>query len=329
MKTRFVLTAVLATVAAAPLGAQCASAPIQARQACHAAEDLINYMTPQLGTAIAGGNSTLGQNAIHGGLGHFALSLRGTGIINGAFPDIGEKGFTTDGSKQTYNVKDQIIPGAGVDASIGIWKGWSLGATHIGGIDALVSALYVPDVEGDGDVSLKATDGNLKLGYGVRIGVLDESVVWPGVSFSYLQRDLPSITLSGSSEVGSGVGTAPGDFALNDFAVQTSAWRIVAGKSFLIFGLQAGFGQDTYKSTAGIRATVDTPLGPQTATGSAAIDMKRTNMFAGLSFNLFLFKAVVEAGQVSGGTFPASFNNFSKPASGSRQYASAGLRLAF
>ena len=50
----------------------------------------------------------------------------------------------------------------------------NLGATHVGAVDLLVRALYVPDVEGEnGDFSIKATDGNLKLGYGVRVGVLD------------------------------------------------------------------------------------------------------------------------------------------------------------
>ncbi|HVZ49452.1 MAG TPA: hypothetical protein VG916_11755 [Gemmatimonadaceae bacterium] len=329
MKARIVGFVVAAVGAVGPLGAQCSSAPTSARQACYASQDLINYMTPQLATAIAGGSSTLGQSGALGGLGRFAISVRGTGIINGAFPKIGDEGFRTDGQPQQYAVDKQIVPGAGVDAAIGLTKGWSLGATHVGGIDLLVSALYLPDVEGNGsnDFSIKAKDGNLKLGYGVRVGILDESVVTPGVYVSYLQRDLPTMTLSGTSDGGSS-GTG-GTFALNDFSVKTTAWRLVASKNFLILGLQAGVGQDKYTSSAGITATVNTLLGNQTATGSASMDMTRTNVFAGAIVNFFAFKLVGEVGQVSGGSVPVLFNSFDKPADESKTYASVGLRIAY
>lgn len=308
---------------AAPAGAQCASAATAVKQACYASQDLINYMTPQLATAIAGGSSTLGQSGALGGLGRFALSIRGTGIVNGAFPEIGDNGFRTDGQPQQYQVKDQIVPGVGVDAAVGLTKGWSLGATHIGGVDLLVSALYIPDIEGSGnDFSIKAKDSNLKLGYGVRVGILDETLVTPGVYVSFLERDLPTVTLSGSSSGGSG---ASGTFALNDFSVKTSAWRIVAAKDFFVLGLQAGLGQDTYKGSAGISANVS----GQQATGSASISMTRTNVFVGAMVNLFVFKVVAELGQVSGGTLPASYNSFTKPADEGKTYGSLGLRIAF
>lgn len=326
MKARFVMIAALSAAASSVAGAQCASAPTAARQACYASQDLVNYITPQFATAIAGGSSTLGQSGVLGGLGRFALSLRGTVVINGAFPNTGDSPFRTDGQKQSYTTEAQMVPGAGVDASIGIWKGVNLGATHIGGIDALVSALYVPDVEGTGgDFSIKATDGNLKLGYGIRVGVLDESVVTPGVYVSYLQRDLPTMTLSGSSGSASGAGTASGTFALSNFSVKTSAIRLVAAKNFLIFGLQAGIGQDTYKSTADISANVS----GANASGRAEMSMTRTNMFVGAMINFFVFKLVAEGGQVSGGSLAAPFNTFDKQASDSRQYASVGLRIAF
>jgi len=327
MKSRFVIAAVLATAFTAPLGAQCSAAPLATQQACRASVDLINYMTPQLSTAIAGGSSTLGQSGVLGGLGRFALSIRGTGVMNGAFPDIEDAGFRTDGQPQTYTTTDQIVPAAGVDASLGIWKGINLGATHMGGIDILVSALYIPDIEGDGDeFSVKAKDGNLKLGYGLRIGVLDESVVTPGVHISYLQRDLPTVSLSGSSGASVGGSTAEGTFALNDFSVKTTAWRIVAAKTFLIFGLQAGLGQDTYESSADILANVS----GQSANATASMKMTRTNMFVGAMINFFAFKLVAEAGQVSGGSLPDPFNNFgTKRADDSRTYLSGGLRIAF
>lgn len=323
MKIRLFVSAFAVASVAGQAAAQCTSAPIVARQACYASQDLVNYMTPQLSTAIAGGSPTLAQSGALGGLGRFALTLRGTGVMDGAFPNIGDVPFKTDGTKQNYTTKDQVIPGAAVDASIGIWEGMNLGATHVGGIDALVSALYIPDVTGSGnDFSIKAKDGNLKLGYGLRVGILDESIVTPGVYVSYLQRDLPTVTLSGNSG-GSGVGS--GTFALNDFSVKTTAMRLVAQKSFLILGLTAGIGQDKYTSSASTTATVN----GFTANGSASMDMTRTNMFVGASFNLFIFKAAVEYGQVSGGSVAAPFNGFDKAPDASHKYLSGGLRLAF
>ena len=81
MKARFVMIAALSAAASSVAGAQCASAPTAARQACYASQDLVNYITPQFATAIAGGSSTLGQSGVLGGLGRFALSLRGTVVI--------------------------------------------------------------------------------------------------------------------------------------------------------------------------------------------------------------------------------------------------------
>jgi hypothetical protein len=322
MKLRFAAATLAAAVLSAPAGAQCSTAATEVRQACYAATDFFTYLTPQFATALAGGSSTLGQSGSLGGLGRFALSLRGTGIINGVMPEIGDGGFNINGQPKSYTVKDQIIPGAGLDAAVGLTKGFNLGATRVGGIDLLVSALYIPDVD-ENDVSVKAKDGNLKLGYGVRVGLLDESLVVPGVYASYLARDLPTFTVTGTSDGGgSGVG---GTFSLNDFTVKTTAVRLVAAKNFLVLGLQAGVGQDSYKGSTGISATVQ----GQQASGSSSFSMTRTNVFVGASLNLFLVKVVGEYGQVSGGKLPSVFNSFDKAADGSRTYGSLGLRIAF
>lgn len=326
MKTRILAVAGAAAVmagSAAPAGAQCAG-DAEARQACNTAMDMLNYMTPQLATAIAAGSSTLGQSGVLGGLGHFAISLRGTGVMNGGLPNL-DAGFSTTNAPQNYAVDTKPIPGVGVDASIGIWKGFNLAATHIGGVDAIVSALYLPNVT-DNEFSLKATGGNLKLGYGVRIGLLDEGIALPGVYVSVLKRDLPTVSLGVTSSGGAG---SSGSITLSDFAVKTTAYRLVAAKNFLLFGLQAGLGQDKYESDAKLAASVAVPGFTRTSTGTATMDMTRNNMFVGASMNLFVMKLVIEYGQVSGGTFPSTFNTFSKAADGSRSYLSGGLRFGF
>ena len=89
MKARFVALAMICAGAASTVEAQCPSSGV-ASQGCKASIDLVNYMTPQLATAIAGGSSTLGQSGVLGGFGHVAISIRGTGVLNGALPNIGD-----------------------------------------------------------------------------------------------------------------------------------------------------------------------------------------------------------------------------------------------
>ena len=62
-----------------PPGNVGAAIPDQTRasqDACQKAIDLFQYMAPQLGAAITGGNATLGQGGSLGGLGHFSAGLR-------------------------------------------------------------------------------------------------------------------------------------------------------------------------------------------------------------------------------------------------------------
>src|SRR5512132_3896517 len=94
MKARsFAALAVAAatTAAAAPLAAQgtiapqCQAQPTQVQDACQKSTDLFNFVAPQLGTSIAGGNAVLGQGGTLGGLGHFSVGLRAN-AIQGTLP---------------------------------------------------------------------------------------------------------------------------------------------------------------------------------------------------------------------------------------------------
>ena len=48
-------------------------------------------------------------------------------------------------------------------------------------------------------VAIKVPNGSLKLGYGARIGILQESLIVPGIAVSYLVRDLPTLNVVGPS----------------------------------------------------------------------------------------------------------------------------------
>jgi hypothetical protein len=289
------------------------------QDACQKAVDVYQYLAPQLGTAITGGNATLGQGGALGGLGHFSVGLR-VNAVKGTLPQVDDPSATpvlTGARATAYPTKDSYVPMPTVDGALGIFKGIPLPLTNVGGIDLLVSASYIPKINED-DISIDP-DNPVKFGYGVRISALQESLVSPGVSFTYLKRDLPVLSLTGSS--------SNSTLRIDDLTEKTTAWRLVASKSFILFGIAAGYGQDSYQSSASANATIS---GQTSSTISVAQDMTRSNMFADLSLNFPIFKLIAEVGQVSGGTAPTTVNTFSgKGIVDSRLYGSVGFRLSW
>jgi len=340
MKSRlFVLFAALA-LAATSAGAQVDTqrcppgtangfgVPDQTRasqDACQKAIDLFEYMAPQLGTSITGGNATLGQGGSLGGLGHFTVGLR-VNVVQGSLPQVQNVSPATNGAVSTqFDTKDQLIPMPTADLSIGLFKGIPLAITNVGGVDLLVSAAYLPEFDGSG-VSVKVPNGSLKLGYGARVGILQESLLVPGISVSYLVRDLPTVNVAGNSGNDS--------LYVNDLSLKTKAWRVVASKSILFLGFAAGFGQDKYDASTKIGAHVaarTVPPSPVANAGPVSLsqNLTRTNVFADVTLNLLLLKLTGEIGQVSGGTIN-TYNTFSgKQAADSRIYGSVGARFGF
>jgi hypothetical protein len=315
-------------VANATAQAQCSTVTADA---CRKTTDLFHFLAPQISGALAGGAATIGQGGVLGGFPHWAVGLRAS-AVNGSFPTMDDVAFSTTGAKaSTYEGEDQFIPMATIDGSIGIYRGFPLGVTRVGGVDALLSVTYLPSAPEGGDISVTLPSGSTKFGAGVRLGVLQESILVPGVAFTYVQRGLPTISVSGRSDVSTGVGSAPGSFELRDLSLKTESWRLSASKSFLAFGLQAGFGQDTYDNEVGLNVTVNAPapVGAQSASVTASHSMKRSNMYVGGSLNFIIGKLVAEYGQISGGSLPAALNSFGSSATKGRSYFSVGLRTGF
>src|SRR3954463_5348251 len=294
--------------------------------ACQKAVDLFKYMAPQLGVSLTGGNALLGTGSTVGGLGHAKFEVRVNGLW-GSLPNV-QKPAPVGGPYQqsTYTTKTQVLGLPAAAAEIGLFKGLALPLTHVGGVDALVTATYIPNFNND-NVSVKATGGNLKWGFGARLGLLQESLLVPGVSVTWLRRDLPTIDIAGSVPTGSGTTTT---LQVNNLSEHTTAWRLVASKSLILLNIAAGVGQDKYDSKADVNASVN--FGPFTGSRPSAVHMEqnltRTSYFADLSMNLLILKLIGEIGMVSGGTVN-TYNKFDKPADKSRLYGSIGARLDF
>jgi hypothetical protein len=290
-----------------------------AQDACQKAIDIFGFMTPQLGIGLVGGNATLGTGGALGAPGRFSIGVRGN-AIQGRMPQVaGVDASITGAQSSDYGIEHQVVGLPAVEGAVGLFGGIPIGVTHAFALDALVSATYVPELS-QSNIALSLPDGSLKLGYGGRLGVIQESIATPSVSLTYLKRDLPTtsiVAMSGDDRI-----------TVDNISVKTTAWRAVAGKSIGFFGLAVGGGQDEYDS--GASASVAVQEGAFTANGGPydlSQNVKRTNMFADASLNFPFIKFAFEIGRVSGGKIDA-YNTFSgKRADDALTYASVGIRV--
>jgi hypothetical protein len=307
----------------ASISPQCPAGSLSERvtqDACQKAVDVFRFLAPQLGIAIAGGNSILGEGSALSGPGRFSLGLRANGL-QARLPRIDRVNPGVSGAEATdYEIDEQLLGLPAIDAAVGLFKGLPLGATDVLAVDALVSLAYLPEVDAD-NVSISVPDGSIRLGFGARVGVLQESFVTPGISVSYLQRELPTVDLVGS----------PGDnqIAVRNFGVEVREWRVVASKHLALLGFAAGYGRDMYDSHGSVEVSVAPLPGQPVTAGPIELEQEltRANLFLDVSLNLTAFRLVAELGRTSGGTI-GTFNTFSGDrADDAIEYVSLGFRL--
>jgi hypothetical protein len=216
-----------------------------------------------------------------------------------------------------------------VDGAIGVFGGIPLGLTKIGGVDLLGNLSYVPTVNLSSFSVIPAT--NIKIGGGIRVGLLQESLLVPGVSVSVIRRGLPKTTITATTTSGS---SSTDTLQMKDLDLHTTSYRLTVSKSLILFGVAAGVGMDKYSASTSVNTmihrTLPLPIGAQRTSGTfaAASDMTRTNAFVDLYMNLLLLKLVGEVGVASGGTM-TTFNTFDKSPTAARPYGAVGLRVGF
>lgn len=296
------------------INSQCAVGETQ--DACQKAIDAFRYMGSQLGTVISGGNATLGQGGTLGGFPHFRVGLRAT-VMRSSLPKLEDQAISTTGAvSSNYSTESQWIGLPQLDAAIGVFSGYNLGLTRVGGVDLLLSMAYLPTITQD-DFTLS---GSTKIGAGFRLGLFQEGLLFPGVSFTYLRRDLPA-----KAGFNSSIGND--SISIDGITVKTDAWRVVASKNLLVFGLAAGFGKDRYTSDGTFMVDISS-TGTTLPETSIRQTVSRNNLFLNVAANFFLVQVVGEIGQVSGGN-TSTFNTFDKGPNSSRTYGSIGLKAGF
>lgn len=218
-----------------------------AQDACQKAIDLFKYTAPQLGAVLAGGSATQGIAGTLGGLGHFSVGVRGN-ALRASLPEVDRVVPNTRGAQVSrYGLDTRPAGFVTGDLALGVFKGLPLGLTNVGGLDLLVSATYLPDYTGEA-FSVTLPGGSWQFGYGGKLGLIQETALLPGVSVSFLERELPRVSIEGAS--------GEDRLFLDSLSVRSRSWRAVAGKSLLFIGIGGGFGQDTYYSSSAIRVSV-------------------------------------------------------------------------
>lgn len=287
--------------------------------ACQKAVDIFRFSSPQLAMLLTGGSATPGQYQALGKLGRFSINVRATGARID-LPDVSELAIGLGPAMQTtIPTTREWGAGPAVDAEFGLFGGIPLGLTRVGAVDVLASAFYIPDISTD-NVEL-AVDGNgFRFGGGVRVGIVQEGLAWPGVSVTWLRRGLPTMNVIAETDDGDVL-------RVSDLSLDSDALRLMVGKRLGFLGLHAGVGQDRYDTSAEVTATVE-EFGETFVLEPVSLDrdMTRTNVFGGVSLNFPIIRLVGEVGRVSGGDV-RTYNTFdSGEAARARTYMSVGVR---
>ena len=326
--------ALLATVTArsafaqgGAISSQCPSdAPARriVQDACQKSVDLFAFLAPQLGALVAGGNPELGQGGALGGLGHFGVSVRATALRSPApqFEEVTVSGTGARASAIPVQTTTVAFPVA--DASIGLFGGVPVGITRLGGVDLLLNATYVPDVDAS-EVQVRTTGGRLRIGYGARLGLLGETALVPGVSVSVLRRETPTTAITAAA--------GNDTLGVSGTRVRTDSWRLTAGKRFLFLGVAAGVGRDRYQADARVAGVVNDAVLGVPVRAESSVDLRqtvtRTNVFGNLTLLAIPFARVVgEVGRTSGGALAPTYNSIDgRRPDAAYTYASLGVRL--
>ncbi len=298
-----------------------------AADVCRKAGDLFRFLVPQVGVAVSGGNPVPGEGGTMGGFGHRALSVRVIGVDAYLPKNAVPLNLSGPAVASNFGAVRTVLPLPAVDAAIGLTSGIPFGLTNIGGVDLLVGATVLPSVSG-GEVEVKPKgSAGVAVSYGVRVGALQESALFPGVSVSYMTRKLPTVDF--------GYATSNDTLRVAGTSVKSNAIRVVASKRLALLGFAAGVGRDEIESRAGITAVVNEPvLGvAQRATVSLPLlaeKVTRNTAFVNLSLSLLVTRLVAEYGWSSAGATRSTLNSFDgRRANEGYRFGSIGLTTRF
>lgn len=291
---------------AQPLTPSCTTTPstFSGLDACQKIADLFQFLAPQIGVALSGGNTMLGESGTLGTPGKSSVVVRLT-AVDGHVPNKNIS-LSAIGAVQSSNFGAQRapIPIPGADIAVSVFPGKAMGLTNVFGLDVLAGVTYVPDVNKE-NVSIRSDGRGLAFSYGLRLGILQESAAVPGVGISYRKRTLPT--------TGFGYTSNNDTLNVNRTKISSGAWRLAAGKHFKFVGLAAGVGRDNLESTSRFDGVINEPPPLQRFQITSLLvvqKVKRNTAFVNLSLGLPKAQLVGEMGWSSKGTIAETINTF-------------------
>lgn len=315
-------------LAAQTTSGACAASPatLSGADACRKALDLFAFVMPQVGVALSGGNAVLGEGGTLGGWGKRAIAIRVT-AVDGMLPKNAVPiAVTGNAVASNFGTSRTAVPVPTADVAIGVLPGVPAGLTNVLGVDALLSATYLPTVD-ENQLSLKPSASNFAFSYGLRVGALQESSLVPGVSVSYMRRKLPTMN----------VAYAPNDdqLRISDLSSTSNALRLTVSKRVALLGLAGGVGRDEIESAASMSGSVrETVVGVPVTAAVTLPNMRqkvsRNTAFVSASFGLAMLRVVGEFGWSSAGDAQGALNTFGgHRANEGFRYGSIGLATRF
>lgn len=309
------------TVTSTPAGVP----PIFAQDACVKASDVFRFLAPQVGVALSGGNVMLGEGGALGGWGKRSAVLRVT-AVDGRVP-ANDVSLSVNGPVSSNLGAERVpVPVPSLDVAIGIFRGVPVGLTNVGGVDLLVGVTMLPSVSRD-RFEIDTDGGGIATNVGVRVGLLQESAVVPGVGVSVMRRRLPTTSISYRS--------GNDTLSISDTKVTGTAYRLTANKRFGLFAIGGGIGQDRLDTRTSVAATINETVSGVPVRGEASIaelrdETNRGTAFVNLSLGLAMAQVVLEVGQSRAGTLRETMNVFGdRQANEAYRYGSVGIGIRF
>jgi hypothetical protein len=312
------LAGLLLVAIASPALAQnseCSAYVSNTRRVCDAAVDGTRAFHPLAGVLVSGGNPTIGSAGTLGGLGHLSLSLRAN-AVELVLPDVGYTGSST-----TVPAGQKILaPAPLLEGALGLYKGAGNGLLAV---DFLGSAQLLPTNQID-NLTVEAGARRIGeiavgLGYGARIGILNEMGPLPALSFSVMRRNIPQIVY--------------GDIATGDqfsYAADLHATnlRLIASKRLMVLDFAAGLGWDKYTGDALI-----TFRDPITSVPQPAVPLELSNSralaFLNAGFSISAVRLTGELGYMAGKDQDLSTDFEDFDTTKGKLFAGLGLRVGF
>ena len=255
------------------------------RQRCNAAIDFARAYHPLAGLAVVGGNPVLGSGAATGKTGSFSVTLRANGFRL-SVPDLSN----VSAAGAVPEDSDIFVPAPVIEGNVGVFSGFDSGLLAL---DLLLAAQLVPnedladEIRVDPDAA-RVGPVSLGLGFGARIGLLEERDLIPAVAMSVMRRTVPRVGYGDLSA---------GDEVAADVDLHAATLRVTAGKRIARLTVAAGFGWSRYTGDA--VAAYEAGAGSR----SIALELQQTRAmyFLDAGLELGLARIVGEIGYQRGG----------------------------